>query len=205
MYPQVERYLAERVAEFSSIPRTRQKTLNSLRKWVVDRRDAGGTIRLMFLSVDNSRRSLMAQALALAAAHNYGLEGVSSHSGGADATALNIRALGGLRRAGFAAATMDDTDNPTWKLRFDRDIGPVELFSKKLRHPSNPRKDLCTIVISSEAEKKFKKVPGADRRLSLHYKDPRSADGSAEEVDVYDDCCAQIAREMAWVFARIEG
>ena len=204
MYPQVERYLADRVAEFSSIPRTRQKVLGSLRKWVVARRDAGGTIRLMFLSVDNSRRSLMAQAMALAASHNYGLADLASHSSGVEVSALNIRALGALRRAGFAAATQDDTSNPTWRLRFDRDHPPVDLFSKRLRHPSNPRKDLCAIVISSEAEKPFAKVPGADLRLSLHYKDPRTADGSVGEVEMYDDCCAQIAREMAWVFARIE-
>lgn len=204
MYPQIERYLADRVAEFGSISRTRQRTLASLRKWVVARRDAGDTIRLMFVSVDNSRRSLMAQALALAASCNYGLDGLATHSGGDEPTALNIRALGALRRAGFAASTRDDSSNPAWMFRFDRDLDPVELFSKRLRHPANPRKDLCAIMISSEAEKAFKKVPGADVTLSLHYKDPRKADGTADEVDVYDACCAQIAREMAWVFARIE-
>jgi hypothetical protein len=203
MYPQIERYLAERVAEFSSISRTRQRTLTSLRRWVVARRDAGDTIRLMFLSHDNSRRSLMAQALALAASHNYGLDGLTSYSGGAEPTALNIRALGALRRAGFAAATRDDNANPSWMFRFDSDLDPVELFSKRLRHPSNPRKDLCAITISSEAEKAFKKVPGADVTISLHYKDPRKSDGTSDEVDVYDGCCAQIAREMAWVFARL--
>jgi len=203
MYPQIERYLAERVAEFGSIPRTRQRTLASLRKWVVARRDAGDTIRLMFVSADNSRRSLMAQALAFAASCNYGLDGLTAHSGGAEPTSLNIRALGALRRAGFAASTRDDSSNPTWMFRFDRDLDPVELFSKRLRHPSNPRKDLCVIMISSEAEKVVKKVSGADVTLSLHYSDPRRADGSADEVDVYDACCAQIAREMAWVFARL--
>jgi hypothetical protein len=46
-------------------------------------------------------------------------------------------------------------------------------------------------------------VRGAAQRLAIAYDDPKSADGNPDEAARYDERCAQIAREMLFVFSRV--
>ena len=204
MDPQIVRFLSDRVAEFSSISKSRRKTLDALRVWIASRLEAKATPQLLFVCTHNSRRSQLAQAWARAAAWHYGLHDLKTHSGGTEVSELNIRALGALRRAGFAAAALKDGKNATWRLRFDRDTPPIDLFSKRLGHRGNPKKNFCAVMTCSDADSACPTVPGADLRLSLPHADPRHSDGGLDETETYDSCGAAIAREMAFVFARID-
>jgi len=203
MYPQIERFLADRVAEFGSISKDRRAVLDSLREWIAGRLTAKAVPRLLFVCTHNSRRSQMAQIWARTTAWHYGIQSVETFSGGTEVTAFNIRALGAVRRTGFAMATRDDGDNQAWRVRFDRDAPPLDIFSKPIKHKVNPKKDFCAIMTCTEADVACPTVAGASQRLSLPYDDPGHTDGTLEEIEAYDACGAQIAREMAFVFTRL--
>lgn len=204
MYPQIENYLAARVAHFADIQAPRRKTLDALRGWLEARREAGEPLRLLFVCTHNSRRSQMAQIWAKAASWHYGIPEVEPFSGGTEATGFNIRAMGAVRRGGFAVATRDEGDNPRWRLRFDRDAEPIVAFSKTITDAANPNEGFCAVMVCSDADAACPTVAGADLRLALPYEDPRHADGTLEEIDAYDQCCAEIARDLAYVFSRMK-
>ncbi len=46
-------------------------------------------------------------------------------------------------------------------------------------------------------------VQGASSRFAIPYDDPKVADGTPEETAIYDERCAQIAREMLYVFSQV--
>jgi len=46
-------------------------------------------------------------------------------------------------------------------------------------------------------------VLGAALRASIHYVDPKAADGTPRETEVYDERCFQIATEMLYLFSRV--
>jgi arsenate reductase len=43
-------------------------------------------------------------------------------------------------------------------------------------------------------------IPGADKRISLPYEDPKSYDNTADEGKMYDERSIQIATEMKYIF-----
>ena len=52
--------------------------------------------------------------------------------------------------------------------------------------------------------KTVRSSPGAEKRISVHYEDPKDFDGLPEETAKYDERCMQIAAEMFFVFSKIE-
>jgi arsenate reductase len=47
-------------------------------------------------------------------------------------------------------------------------------------------------------------VDGASLRVPLHFEDPKKSDNTPREAAAYDERCAQIAREMLYVFSRVK-
>jgi hypothetical protein len=87
---------------------------------------------------------------------------------------------------------------------FAEGIEPLECFSKVYDAEPNPTSDFCAVMTCSEADKNCPAVRGAAIRISLPFEDPKVADGTPEEAATYDERCAQIAREMLFVFSLIE-
>jgi arsenate reductase len=59
------------------------------------------------------------------------------------------------------------------------------------------------MMCCSNADQACPTVLGADARFSLHYEDPKSADGTPREAQAYDERCAQIATEMLYLMSRV--
>ena len=55
----------------------------------------------------------------------------------------------------------------------------------------------------SEADENCPFVPGASKRISLYYEDPKISDGSGEESKVYGERSFQIAQEMFYIFNKV--
>ena len=144
-----------------------------------------GRLDLLFACTHNSRRSQLAQVLALAAARHSGVQNVHTFSGGTESTHVNPRALSALRRVGF-----DELD-------------PNVVFSKRLDDPVNPTSNFVAVMVCTEADAACPVVKGATRRVSLPYEDPRLADGTAEEHDRYDQRVEQIGRDLLWIFSQL--
>ena len=106
-----------------------------------------------------------------------------------------------LRRAGFAIEPPRDGGNPVYEVRYEPDMEPLRAFSKVYDAPPNPRSGFAAIMTCSSADTACPIVAGADERIAIPSDDPKEADGTEREAEVYDERCRQIAREMLYVFS----
>lgn len=198
-------YVEARVAEIDDIPVARRELLDTLADWITRRLRAGEPADAVFICTHNSRRSHMAQIWAQVAASWYGVDGVTTYSGGTAATAFNPRAVAALTRAGLEIEVVEDGENPVYDVRF-ADVGPaVRAFSKEYADPPNPTSGFCAVMTCSDADEACPLVVGADERIAITYVDPKISDGTDREAAAYDERCAQIAREMLYALSRVAG
>jgi protein-tyrosine-phosphatase len=205
MYPQLALYVAERVAEFPEIPAPRREALERLASCIRERRLAGDAVRLMFICTHNSRRSQLCQVWAAAAARYYDLGKLEAFSGGTEATAFNPRAVAALERAGWQIQKNDANANPIYELLCTDGADPIRCFSKRFSQLPNPQQDFTAIMTCAQVDQACPDVPGAGLRIAIPYDDPKASDDTTDETAVYDERCRQIAREMLYLMALVEG
>ncbi|RMF82340.1 MAG: protein-tyrosine-phosphatase [Planctomycetota bacterium] len=204
-YPEIAGYLEERVSEHGAIPPERRFVLDHIARRVEQRRKKAGACDATFICTHNSRRSQFAQVWAAVAAATQGVRGVRAHSGGTEVTAFNPRAVAALQRAGLRAVKTTDGENPIYHVRFSDDAAPLTCFSKIYNHAPNPPVGYIAVMTCSQADAECPMVEGAAERIALPYEDPKVADDTPDETRRYDERCAQIARELTYVFAKIGG
>ena len=159
-------------------------------------------INLTFICTHNSRRSQISQVWAQVAANYFKIPNVHCYSGGTTSTAFNFRAINTLQQAGFEIRKTGNSDNPVYLVSYADDVDPVTAFSKEFSHKDNPRKDFAAVMTCAEADDSCPFVPGAEKRISLPYDDPKDADGTAREEAIYADINNQIAREIFFAFSK---
>jgi hypothetical protein len=79
----------------------RKEVLVPLKEFVKTRLSTSGEVALLFICTHNSRRSHLAQVWAHVMAHFYGHHGISTYSGGTEATAVFSQTLETLIAQGF--------------------------------------------------------------------------------------------------------
>jgi protein-tyrosine-phosphatase len=200
----LEVYIEQRLAESTEITQDRKEQLDDLSRYIKSELNSGQTVRLTFICTHNSRRSHLAQIWSAVAASHFGAAGVETFSGGTEATAMNSRIVGTLERAGFTVTTDQERENPVYQVVFDKRTAAMRCFSKKYDDRSNPSRDFCAVMTCSDADENCPVIPGTRKRVAIPYEDPKVSDGSADEQRVYDERCAQIAREMLYVFSQID-
>lgn len=200
LLPLLEKYWST-LPNFNAIPTERKAALELIAGYIREKRAAGQPIQLIFICTHNSRRSHFGQVWAQIAAHYYGLSPVECFSGGTETTACNPRTVAALERAGIeVAAITTGSDNPVYLFRYADGVNPIAAFSKVYDQAPNPTRGFAAVMTCAQAEENCPFVPGAEKRFSLTYDDPKTSDGSAEEAAVYDARCVQIAREMRFLF-----
>ena len=132
LYPGLEAYVDERVADFDRIPDERKRTLEKLATFVEKQQEVGEEAKLTFICTHNSRRSHLSQVWAQTAAWFYGIPKVATYSGGTEATAFNPRAVAALRRAGFQIDNETSGRNPVYKVTSHDGAATDEGFFKGL-------------------------------------------------------------------------
>ena len=203
LHPRLSETVAARINEFGQINEQRESSLHEMASYVRERIASGEDARLIFICTHNSRRSQLSQFWAQAAAHHFSVPGVEAFSGGTETTAFNLRAVAALRRAGFAIELFTDGKNPAYELRFETQMEPMYAFSKAYDDPPNPTEDFAAIMTCAAADATCPVVAGADERIVIPYDDPKAFDCTEQEIDKYDERCAQIAREMLYVFSKV--
>jgi protein-tyrosine phosphatase/arsenate reductase len=203
--PELDHYLDSIESEFAGIPENRMDTLDILGEYILKSLKNSGTAKLVFICTHNSRRSQFGQVWAAAAAEYYEIKGISTFSGGTESTAFNPGAVAALQRAGFSIEnTTPGEENPKYLVK-SRAGGPENLmFSKRYDDRSNPGKDFSAIMVCSDADEACPFLPGTAERISLPYDDPKTFDGTQQESVKYDERCREIARDLFYVFSRIE-
>ena len=81
----------------------------------------------------------------------------------------------------------------------------MECFSKVYNEDPNPKEGFAAIMTCSAADAACPIVFGAAERIAIPFDDPKAFDGTPRETEMYDERCRQIAREMLYTFAKIEG
>jgi hypothetical protein len=182
----------------------RRFELAELANWIAEELNTSGKASVTFICTHNSRRSHMAQLWAAAAAHELGIEGVRTFSGGTESTAMNSRTVAALQRAGFKIKhTGLGDENPEYAVSWNPDMQPITCFSKTYAHSSNPQSQFAAIMTCSDADQGCPLVHGAAARFAIPYLDPKISDGLPEESATYDARSAQIGAEMYFLMAQV--
>lgn len=197
-------YIAARQGEAERVDAPRRAALDRLAIDLAERLRRGRLL-LTFICTHNSRRSHLAQIWAQVAARRFHLSAIETFSSGTEATAFDRRAVAALERAGFQVTITEPGRNPVYAVRANGDAAPMLCFSKKFGEPPNPQSGFVAVMTCSSADAACPVVSGAAARVVLEYEDPKAFDGTAREAQAYDERCAQIAREMLYLFERVAG
>ncbi len=204
-YKQLQDYSNEVSHEFNLIEKDRKWQLDSIAAYIYQDWNKDKSINVLFICTHNSRRSHMASLWFQAATYYYGLTNFNTFSGGTEATVFNKRAVAALESSGLKYSIADSSQkNIVYTFKFGKRYPVKEQFSKKFSHQSNPQKDFVAIMVCSDADKSCPFVPGADKRFSLPYEDPRYSDNTASETAEYDKTCRLIAREMFYLANQVK-
>lgn len=203
-YPELFRYLNERVMEFESIPSDRKTDLAKVADFVRERLSKSEPAKLTFICTHNSRRSHLSQIWAQVAAEYYGLVGVETFSGGTEATAFNPRAVAAMQRCGLKIVADDPTvSNPRYCVHTSESSTPQYCFSKAYGDPPNPNSGYCAVMTCSQADDACPLVMGCELRMPIRYEDPKVADDTEFEAQRYDERSAQIGAEMLYMMSLV--
>lgn len=207
LYPSISEFIAKRESEFDQIPDSRKDELKQLAAYVRDCLNAGKEADLTFVCTHNSRRSHLTQIWAKVAADALGLNVVRTFSGGTEATAMNTRVVDSLRRSGFQVTAdstgAKDLGNPDYHVGYSDQVEPLSCFSKVYDSPPNPTVGYCAVMTCSSADQACPVVPGCELRLPIRYEDPKVADDTPQEAEVYDARSEQICREMFFAMKQV--
>jgi protein-tyrosine-phosphatase len=197
IYKKLAKYTETLPDEFDQISEERKATLEELGEYIYKKRVERKSPNILVICTHNSRLSHFGQLLIKTASVYYGIEEVSTFSGGTEATAFNPRAVEALDRAGFRIMNSGGGDgNPRYLASIGSDYSDLLMYSKRFDDRQNSQSEFCAVMVCSEADKSCPYVPGADERLSIPYEDPKHYDDTPAETEKYDERCRQIAREM---------
>ena len=76
---------------------------------------------------------------------------------------------------------------------------PYIVFSKVFSDELNPKSNFCAVMVCSNADEGCPFVPGAEKRISLLYEDPKIYDGTELETVKYDERCYEIGRDIMFM------
>ncbi len=186
-----------------AIPEDRQTILIELRNFVRETLAQNEAANLIFICTHNSRRSVLGQVWAQVAAARYGIPNVTAFSGGTETTACNPRTIAALLRAGLEVSKMTGGENPVYEISYDAEQPAVIAFSKVYDQSPNPMENFAAIMTCDHADDNCPYIPGAEKRFSITYTDPKEADDTPAESETYDARCRQIATEMRYVFSKV--
>jgi protein-tyrosine phosphatase/arsenate reductase len=204
LYPAIVQYIQSAEKDFDKIPADRKLQLKKVALFIQTKLSSEKKVDLIYICTHNSRRSHTGQLWALAAAEYYGIKGVSAYSGGLEITAFNANAVKALNDAGFKITKKSDGTNPNFESRFSDGIAPVISFSKKYMDKPNPTTNFAAIMTCAHADKTCPIVAGASIKISTPYEDPKEADGTPQQDQVYKERCKQIATEVLYSFSLVK-
>ena len=108
-----------------------------------------------------------------------------------------------MKRSGYQIEKETDDRNPIYNVRPYDNAAPVKAFSKVYSDDTNPKSEFCAVMTCSIADKACPSVEGASKRIAIPYDDPKAFDDTPQEAEKYDERCRQIAREMLYLFSRV--
>ena len=198
--------IKEIIAQLSTenISEERKNILQPLVEFIQNKISKNEEIRLNFICTHNSRRSHLSQIWAQTMASFFGVKNVFCYSGGTEATAMFPKVAETLTNQGFEILKLSETENPVYAVKFAENEHAIICFSKKYDDDFNPKSNFAAILTCDSADENCPIVYGAEARIPIKYKDPKSSDGTPEMNETYFNRSLEIATELKFVFENIK-
>ena len=158
---------------------------------------------VIFICTHNSRRSQLAQVWAKTSAEYFGIENINCYSGGTETTAFYPTAVISLEKVGFEIVQENKDINPVYSVKYSESQEAIKCFSKVYDDDFNPNEKFITIMTCSNADENCPVILGAEKRFPIRFEDPKIFDNTELEDKKYAEKCSEIAREMLFVFSKI--
>ncbi|KAF2515691.1 low molecular weight phosphatase family protein [Flavobacterium foetidum] len=202
LYQEIENTV--KTFDFTKITLERKNVLQPLIDYIQTKVDCKLEIRLNLICTHNSRRSHLSQVWAQTAAFYYDLKNVFCYSGGTEATALFPMVVQTLEDSGFMITALSQNTNPVYAIKYAENEHPVIGFSKTYDNDFNPKNRFASIMTCSQADSGCPLIAGAEKRIPITFEDPKIADGTAQQKEIYRERSLQIGTEMFYVFSQIK-
>ncbi len=188
----------------NSVNENRKILLDTLISYIQNKKDLNKVIQLNFICTHNSRRSHLAQIWAQTLARFFNVPKVVCYSGGTEATKLYRTVKDTLEDQGFIFKTKKEESNKKYEVFFSNTVKPINTYSKVYDHKVNPVTNFVAVMTCSHADENCPFIPGAEKRISVMYEDPKLYDNSILEKKMYKERSIQIATEMKYIFSNIK-
>ncbi|GBF37146.1 hypothetical protein [Leptospira johnsonii] len=204
LFDPIQTFLRKIENESSLISEERKETLLEFAREIRELKLNQNYFEIVFVCTHNSRRSQIAQMFAFVCAEYLGLSGIGSYSGGTEVTSFHPNSVQALVKIGFKIEKEEETgDNPRYRISYKENSLPVSAYSKLYSDSSNPKRKFIAVMVCSSADESCPFVPGAWKRISLPYLDPKEFDGTAQAFEKYIETCETIARELLFVMEHV--
>jgi protein-tyrosine phosphatase/arsenate reductase len=202
MIPKIKDLCYQISQQFESISSERKFLLKKIAAYIQEKKNQHQAIQLMYVCTHNSRRSHFGQIWAAVASDYYGVNNVTTFSGGTEATAFNPNAIQALQELGFVITKLDTSDNPKYDVDFGGSKSSI-CFSKVYDDASNPTSNFAAIMTCGDAEENCPFIPGVELRIGTTYDDPKAFDGTELQDEKYIERALQIGLETLYVFSKV--
>lgn len=201
---QLHQYIKNLGQHVHELPPDRREPLDRLVAWINTHRDQWKVWHLIYICTHNSRRSHFGEFWAEACGRYFGLKGFSTGSGGTEITAMNPRTVAALQRAGFYIKMVRPGHNPMYEVKLGQDskYGGIG-FSKLYYDLHNVQTGFAAIMMCASADAACPVIEEAALRLSTPFDDPKQADDTPQEQEVYDRTSWLIALEQYYVMEKV--
>jgi arsenate reductase len=189
--------------DVTTIPLSRKRELHQLSDYINYSLQHHNKTQLTFICTHNSRRSHLCQIWGQIAARYYQIGDIHCYSGGTEATAVYSKIIKTLKRQGLEITKRKPKENPKYYIEYSEGMPPLKAFSKIFDDEANPSQQFGAIMTCDHASENCPIVPGAEKRISITYLDPKISDGTPEQKAVYEERSLQIATEMKYVFSQV--
>ncbi|MDC0297075.1 protein-tyrosine-phosphatase [Crocinitomicaceae bacterium] len=163
----------------------------------------GKEVSVVYLCTHNSRRSHFAQVWGHIASVLFDVKNLKTYSGGTVATECHPNTIAALKHIGFEIKCEDlSAANPLYQVYYN-DTDFISCYSKANTADSIPQTDFIAVMTCSDSDDNCPLVPGAKKRFSTTYDDPKEFDESENPVPHYVERSLQIASEILYTFQQI--
>ena len=160
-----------------------------------------GELQLVFVCTHNSRRSQIAEVLAQLAAGQFNID-IDTFSAGTEATQAHDNTMTALKKFGVDFKAKQEEGQTVYFAKVCN--SEKKIFSKTLEDSSLPQKNFFALMTCDHAAENCPVVPGALKRFSMTYTDPKSADGTPEAEQSYLNTAITIFSELLFLFAQLQ-
>tara|TARA_B100000609_G_scaffold80129_1_gene64019 strand:+ start:3456 stop:4094 length:639 start_codon:yes stop_codon:yes gene_type:complete len=184
----------------TKISNERKSILEAIANQIRFELDEGSQVKLVYLCTHNSRRSHFSQVWGCVASVFFGFKEIETYSGGTVATACHPNTIEALRELGFKITCNDlDADNPRYKVYYS-EADFIDCYSKANTEDVLPQNNFIAIMTCADSDDNCPLVPGAKKRFSTTYDDPKEFDESENPGVHYKERSLQIAHEALYTF-----